>query len=175
LPPAGADLQLAWDALNDLLAWKLAGASGSSLKLTDDSIGRSIAQHLRPLLFESGTANASEALRNLGAFHALMSAQIELNEFNARSVDAFCYDDSIRFERRGDRLEIVEVEPAARTAWQNDGLKLASAWLLVPPCTRRLCRAGRLRSGPVDDRSSGECGREPVGLVAGAAGAASLA
>lgn len=25
IPPAGADLQLAWDALNDLLAWKLAG------------------------------------------------------------------------------------------------------------------------------------------------------
>ena len=53
-----------------------------------------------------------------------MDAQIELNEFTARSADAFCYDDSIRFERRGDRLEIVEVDPAARTAWQNDGLKL---------------------------------------------------
>jgi len=124
-PRSDADHQLAWDALNDLLAWKLAGASGSSLKLTDESIGKSIAQHLRPLLFESGTVNASEALRNLGAFHALMDAQVELNEFIARSADAFCYDDSIRFERRGDRLEIVEVDPAVRTAWQNDGLKLA--------------------------------------------------
>jgi hypothetical protein len=37
-----------------------------------------------------------------------MDAQIELNEFTARSADAFCYDDGIRFERRGDRLEIVE-------------------------------------------------------------------
>ncbi len=124
VPPAGVDCQLAWDALNSLLAWKLAGASGSSLRLTDDSIGRSIAQHLRPLLFESGTANASEALRNLSAFHALMDAQIELNEFTARSVDAYCYDDSIRYERRGDRLEIVELDPAERTAWQKDGLKL---------------------------------------------------
>lgn len=124
-PRAGADVQLAWDALNDLLAWKLSGASGSSLKLTDDSIGRSMSQHLRPLMFDSGAANASEALGNLRAFHALISAQIELNEFNARSVDAFCYDDSIRFERHGDRLEIVEVEPDATTAWQNDGVKLA--------------------------------------------------
>ncbi len=123
-PRAGVDVQLAWDALNELLAWKLSGASGSSLKLTDDSIGRSMSQHLRPLLFDSGTANASEALRNLRAFHALMSAQIELNEFNARSVDAFCYDDSIRFEQRGDRLEIVEVDPNARITWQNDGVKL---------------------------------------------------
>jgi Holliday junction resolvase-like predicted endonuclease len=122
-PPDTAH-QPAWDALTHLLAWKLAGASGSSLKLTEHGIGRSIARHLRPLLFESGTADAREALRNLREFHALVDAQIELNEFIARSADAFCYDDSIRFERRGDRLEIVEVNPASRSAWQNDGLKL---------------------------------------------------
>lgn len=123
-PPSGADVQVAWDALSDLLAWKLAGASSSSLKLTDDSIGRSIERHLRPVLFESGTASTGEAFRNLRAFHALMDAQIELNEFISRSADAFSYDDGIRFERRGDRLEIVEVDPAARAAWQRDGLKL---------------------------------------------------
>jgi len=68
IPPAGADLQLAWDALNDLLAWKLAGASISSLKLADDSIGKSVARHLRPILFESGTTNAREAVRSLLPF-----------------------------------------------------------------------------------------------------------
>jgi hypothetical protein len=123
-PPAGADPQRAWDALNDLLAWKLERTPTALLKLTDDSIGRSVAQHLRPVLFESGKASASEALENLRAFHALMDAQIELNEFTARSADAFCYDDGIRFERHGNRLEIVEVDPAARAAWQNDGRKL---------------------------------------------------
>ncbi|HMN43173.1 MAG TPA: hypothetical protein PKE27_01240 [Povalibacter sp.] len=122
--PSGVDVQVAWDALSDLLAWKLAGTSSSSLKLTDDGIGRSLARHLRPVLFESGTAGAGEALRNLHAFHALMDAQIELNEFISRSADAFSYDDGVRFERRGDRLEIVEVDPAAREAWQRDGLKL---------------------------------------------------
>jgi Holliday junction resolvase-like predicted endonuclease len=122
-PPAGADPQLAWDALNDLLAWKLEGAKISSLKLTDDNIGRSVAQHLRPILFESGTASSSEALENLRAFHAQMDAQIELNEFTARSAEAFCYDDGIRFERLGDRRD-RRVDPAARAAWQNDGRKL---------------------------------------------------
>ena len=124
LPPSGTDVQVAWDALGDLLAWKLAEANTSALKLTDDNIGRSLARHLRPILFESGTACAGEALRNLRAFHALMDIQIELNEFISRSADAFSYDDSIRFERRGNRLEIVEVDPAARAAWQRDGLKL---------------------------------------------------
>ncbi|MEZ5661439.1 MAG: hypothetical protein R3E83_23895 [Burkholderiaceae bacterium] len=47
-----------------------------------------------------------------------------MNEFISRSSDAFDYDDGIRFERRGNRLEIVEVDPAARAAWQRDGLKL---------------------------------------------------
>jgi len=123
-PPAGVDLQLAWDAINNLLAWKLTGATISSLKLTDDSIGRSVVRHLRPILFESGTANSRATLENLGAFHALMDAQIELNEFISRSAEAFCYDDGIRFERRGNRLEIVEVDPTARVSWQNDGRKL---------------------------------------------------
>ena len=124
VPPAGADPQLAWDALNDLLAWKLEGARSSSLKLTDESIGRSVAQHLLPILFEFGKASSSEALGNLRAFHALLDAQIELNEFTAKSAEAFCYNDGIRFERVGDRLEIVEVDPAARVAWQTDGRKL---------------------------------------------------
>ena len=124
IPPAGADLQLAWDALSDLLAWKLAGADIVTLKLTDDSIGRSVARHLRPILFESDMASSSQAVRNLRTFHALVDAQIELNKFISRSAEAFCYDDGIGFERRGDRLEIVEVDPAARVAWQNDGRKL---------------------------------------------------
>lgn len=123
-PPSRVDLELAWDALGDLLAWKLAGANISSLKLTEDSIGKSGARHLRPILFESEPTGFSEAVRNLRAFHALMDAQIELNEFTARSADAFCYNDGIRFERRGDRLEIVEVDPSGRVAWQNDGRKL---------------------------------------------------
>lgn len=124
VPPSGADVQVAWDALGDLLVWKFAESSTSSLKLTDESIGRSLARHLRPILFESVTASAGEARRNLRAFHALMDIQIELNEFISRSADAFSYDDGIRFERRGNRLEIVEVDPAARAAWQRDGLKL---------------------------------------------------
>jgi hypothetical protein len=123
-PPSGVDLQLDWNALSDLLAWKLAGASSASLKLTDDSIGRSVARHLRPILFESGMASSSEAVRNLRSFHVLMDAQIELNEFTSKSADAFSYDDSIRFERLGDRLEIVEVDPGVRKAWQNNGRKL---------------------------------------------------
>ncbi|MHA7601132.1 hypothetical protein ACX12L_14435 [Alicycliphilus sp. T452] len=116
--------ELAWHAINDLLAWKLETADESSLRLNDASIGLSLARHLRPILFDEERGGASEAVQAFHAFHALLDAQIELNEFISRSADAFCYDDSIRFVRHEDRLEIVEVDPAARTAWQNDGHKL---------------------------------------------------
>lgn len=116
--------ELAWHAINHLLAWKLETADESSLKLNDASIGLSLARHLRPILFDEERGGASEAVQAFHAFHALLDTQIELNEFISRSADAFCYDDSIRFVRQEDRLEIVEVDPAARTAWQNDGRKL---------------------------------------------------
>ena len=123
-PATGPDPSIAWDAINDLLAWKLESSDASSLKLTDDSIGRALARHLRPILFEAGPASATEASAKLRAFHSLMEAQIELNEFIGRSADAFSYDDGIRFVLRGGRLEIEEVDPAARHAWQREGRKL---------------------------------------------------
>lgn len=119
-----ADLQVAWDAINDLLAWKLETAEVSSLQLTDGHIGRSVATHLRPILFEADKDSTAGTRHNLRAFHDLLEAQIELNEFISRSADAFSYDDGIRFVRREDRLEIVEVDPAARAAWQRGGRKL---------------------------------------------------
>ncbi|MDO9094707.1 MAG: hypothetical protein Q8R98_14260 [Rubrivivax sp.] len=123
-PATGADSQVAWGAINDLLTWKLESAEASSLKLSDDDIGRSVVAHLRPILFEDAHGDAGAALHRLRAFHDLVAAQIELNEFVQRSANAFSYDDSIRFVRQDDHLEIMEVDPGARTAWQRDGRKL---------------------------------------------------
>ncbi len=123
-PATGADSQVAWGAINDLLAWKLESAEASSLKLSDDDIGRSVVAHLRPILFEDAHGDAGAALHRLRAFHDLVAAQIELNEFVQRSANAFSYDDSIRFVRQGNRLKIMEVDPAVRAHWQRDGRKL---------------------------------------------------
>ena len=49
------------------------------------------------------------------AFVALLEAQVELDEFDARSADAFSYDDGIRFVRRGAVLEIEELDADAGT------------------------------------------------------------
>lgn len=121
----GADswMQEAWDAINDLLIWKLK-TSEASVNLKEADIGPSLAKHLSPFLFPSpsGQIPRHDLLK---AFASLVDAQIEFNSFISQSADAFSYDDGIRFVRREERLEIEEVDPAARASWQRNGRKLA--------------------------------------------------
>lgn len=77
-----------WDAINDLLVWKLGHAVPGSLKLDDETIARSLREHLTPLLFPAGPGSPRPD-RKLIQFRALLDAQIELNEFLSRSIDAF--------------------------------------------------------------------------------------
>ena len=127
--PEMHDAQEAWDAIDDILAWKLSNCDPSDVQLTDMSIALSMRQHLIPFLFPS-----EERLRHdcYQAFLELLGAQVELNAFEDRSADAFSYDDFIRFERNGDRLEIVDADADAQTAWRRDGKKfdlLHQYWL----------------------------------------------
>jgi Holliday junction resolvase-like predicted endonuclease len=113
-----------WDAINDLLAWKLRDTPLESLRLDDERMGRSLKQYLSPLLFPD-RALPKALLDRMQAFARLLVAQIELNEFLSRSADAHCFDDSVRFVPIDDRrLDLVETDPAAKTKWQRDGRKL---------------------------------------------------
>ena len=113
-----------WQAINQLLLWKLETAPVESTKIDDDSIGRSLQLHLVPLLFPA-PGNASGLVLRRHAFAALVDAQMELDEFLARSIDAFRYDDSVRFVRVDERsLDIVQTDPEARSKWLRGGRKL---------------------------------------------------
>jgi len=114
--------QVLWDAVNDLLIWKMRTCPEAALRLDDQKIGSSMAAYVRPLLF--GDAGEEAALDEFSRFESLMEAQIELNEFESRSADAFSYDDSIQFVREGARLEIQEIDAAACRKWETDGRKL---------------------------------------------------
>ena len=122
---AQADMQAAWDAVNDILLWKLANCAYESIRLTDAVIGASLAKHLSPFLFPSPSGvPARHDLRE--AFANLLAAQIELNSFVAQSANAFSYDHSIEFVRVGERLEIRELDAASRAEWYRNGRKLAA-------------------------------------------------
>ncbi|MFZ4625933.1 MAG: nuclease-related domain-containing protein [Rhodoferax sp.] len=120
-----ADLQAAWDAVNDILVWKLSHCAANSTRLTDAVIGQSLARHLSPFLFPAPSGQAARHdLRE--AFANLLATQIELNSFMTQSADAFSYDHSIEFVRVGARLEIKELDATARAAWDRNGRKLAA-------------------------------------------------
>jgi hypothetical protein len=114
-----------WQAINQLLLWKLATAPVGTTKLDEASLVRSLQKHLVPLLFPT-PGNASDLPQRRRAFQVLVEAQLELDEFLDRSIDAFRYDDSVRFAREGEHsLEIVETDPQGRAKWLRDGNKLA--------------------------------------------------
>ncbi len=112
-----------WQAINDLLIWKLTTTSTASLRPRERDLGRWLKKHLSPHLFPSPDGPPPRHdLRT--AFETLLEAQIELNAFISRSADAFSFDDGIEFVRKGKVLEIVERDAAARAAWERDGRKL---------------------------------------------------
>ncbi len=120
----GDRLDVHWDAINDLLTWKLRTTQRETLKLDDEVIAASLKRYLSPLLFPDREP-PTELVARLQAFAGLLAAQIELNAFLSRSVDAHCFDDSVRFVLADNRrLLLEEIDPAAKTKWFRDGKKL---------------------------------------------------
>lgn len=122
-PNSDASIQGAWDAINDLLVWKIQRSNVESLVLTEGKIGTSIRSHLSPALFpDKVNAHPHEELRH--AFETALATQIELNEFISRSTDAFSYDDGIRFVREIDGLTIETIDPSLQVARDFESRKL---------------------------------------------------
>lgn len=112
-----------WDAVADLVSWKLATAPERTLRVSENDAAVSAGKHLSPLLFPSRSGPPPRH-DLLAAFAQVMADQVELNAFISRSAEAFCYDDAIRFVRRDERLEIEQINPALRATWLRDGRRL---------------------------------------------------
>ena len=132
----GHRIQTAWEAVAALLEWKLATSADGALRLTDVEIAKSLAIHVSPFLFP-GADGPPPRFDLLDGFEELMDAQVELDEFVARSAEAFCYNHAIDFVPEGDGLDIVELDPVANSLakdrWyrENDRLaRLYRYWLL---------------------------------------------
>ncbi|TVT47997.1 MAG: hypothetical protein FHP94_12040 [Denitromonas halophila] len=112
-----------WDAVTDLVSWKLATSPEHTLCVSETDTARSIGKHLSPLIFPSPSGSPPRH-DIVEAFVQVMADQVELNGFLSRSAEAFCYDDAIRFVRHDHRLEIEQINPDLRAAWSRDGRKL---------------------------------------------------
>lgn len=119
----GIGVEQAWDAINEMLIWKLRTAQPDTLSWGDEDVAQVVGPLFQPWLFPEQPPSEAQQQR-YADFHIWVAAQIEWLEFMSRSVDAFCYDDAIRFQRRDQVLEIVRVDAVARAAWQRDTRKL---------------------------------------------------
>jgi len=117
------EIQTTWDAINDTLIWNLT-TTDDTFHISEETIGNSLRDHLSPFLFPS-----SDLPRRRDdiyqALVLLIDAQIELNSFLSQSVDAFCYNDNIRFEFSGSELIIIKLNPDKESAWDRNGKKLS--------------------------------------------------
>jgi hypothetical protein len=112
-----------WYALHDILIWKLHTSTDEVFHLTDTTIAHSLRDHLSPFLFASPELPKDREGLYL-AFRKLVAAQVELNSFLTRSVDEFCYNDSISFAFVGAEMVIVQRDIEAGNAWRRNGEKL---------------------------------------------------
>lgn len=116
-------LQSYWDAIEATLAWKLETCDLADLQLDEQAIGLTLREHLLPFLVPLEQAPSRRAL--YAALSALLEAQVELDAYDARSADAFSYDDSIRFSLREEALEMDVVDAAGKAAWEAENEKLS--------------------------------------------------
>lgn len=122
------DCQESWEAIGDLVAWKLATSELSAFKVNDRDIALSLAEHLVPFLLPSSTGHPPRH-DLLAAFEALLAAQRELNSFIARFADAFSFDDSVEFILRDGVLDLMERDPAPRAARERENDRLARLYV----------------------------------------------
>lgn len=116
------DMEEAWSAFKSILAWKLESSDIKDFDLTENCILETVKEHLIPFLFPSNEQKIhSETYQKMSA---LIIRQISLNSFITRSVDAFCFDDTIAFKIEKGIAVIEDVDIPAKLAWKSNGHKL---------------------------------------------------
>jgi hypothetical protein len=116
------DMEEAWSAFKNILAWKLESSDIKGFDLAQNSILETVKEHLIPFLFPS--AEQKIHTQTYQKVTELIIKQISLNSFISQSVDAFCFDDSIAFKIEKGIAVIEAVDVPAKLAWQGNGQKL---------------------------------------------------
>jgi len=116
------DMEEAWSAFKNILAWKLESSEIKDFDLTESCIIETVKEHLIPFLFPS--AGQKDHAQTYQKVSELIIKQISVNSFISQSVDAFCFDDSIAFKLEKGIAVIDDVDVQAKVAWQSNGHKL---------------------------------------------------
>ena len=117
--------QRAWDALSELLVWKLKSRPENDLRLNERFLAKSLKRHLMPLLLP-GENPPSLCLKNLDRLNVLIAAVAKRNAFLHGTIYGFCYDDDYRYLFEGDHLTLYPIEIPEESEWDFNGRKLSA-------------------------------------------------
>lgn len=117
--------QSAWDALSELLMWKLKTRDEKDLKLNERFLAKSLKCHLIPLLLP-GEGSPAISLKNLEVFSKLVTAVIKRNNFLHRTIFDFCLDDDYRYKFDGEHLTLYPIEIPEESEWDFNGRKFSA-------------------------------------------------
>ena len=126
-----SQVHLLWQATTTLFFWSFKANPRADQFVSEFTIVLQMRETFACFLYHLQSRQARQALAQFEQFSRLIEAEIELQDFNQRSVEAYCYDDSIEFVYRDGRMEIVLVDEHARQAWKENEHKLerfASYW-----------------------------------------------
>jgi hypothetical protein len=124
--------QSVWDALGELLIWKLKSRPENDLRLNERFLAKSLKQHLMPLLLPGEERPPLRSLETLEQFGKLIAAVVKKNDFLHGTIYEFCFDDDYRYRFDGNHLTIYPIDIPAESDWDFNGRKLSalhSYWL----------------------------------------------
>jgi len=117
--------QSVWDALGELLIWKLKSRPENDLRLNERFLAKSLKQHLMPLLLP-GERPPSRCFEILQQFSKLISSVVKKNDFLHGTIYEFCFDDDYRYRFDGNHLTIYPIDIPAESDWDFNGRKLSA-------------------------------------------------
>lgn len=121
----GEQHQSIWDALHELLIWKVISRPDNDLRLNERFLAKSMKQHLMPLLLPSA-GSPSLCLKTLDLFDQLVAAVVRRNDFIGRSIHEFSYDDDFRYRLDGAQLTLYPIEIPDESEWDFNGRKMSA-------------------------------------------------
>lgn len=120
--PAGMD----WVAYERIILRKLRTCSESDFRLSTDVLGRSLRQHLSPMLFPQ-PGEGAECVQNLEALGVMIDATRELIDYE-RSIDWFCFDSECDYQLQPGQSVIFNKTDEGTLRWQRTERKSQLLW-----------------------------------------------
>ncbi|HHG4394921.1 TPA: NERD domain-containing protein [Pseudomonas aeruginosa] len=117
-----------WEVYNRIILRKLQTCQEEDFRLNELRLGRSLKQHLAPILFmEPGTADSAECRANLESLAVLIAATHERIDYEG-SINWFCFDSECRYQLKpGEPVLYNDTEEGAER-WRRTGHKHDLLW-----------------------------------------------